>query len=221
MWKILKENNNFKINNKGEIYDIKLNKTVIPYKNGMVDINGKTRSPQQLLKSNFDVLSLLTLRGEEWKTIVEYPDYKVSNLGRVYSELSAKILKAGMNNKGYQIVVLTKNNKRTTKTVHRLVLKTFSPNNDNYLVNHIDGNKLNNKLSNLEWVSYSGNLQHAWDTGLRKYVGDKIHVYIKATGETKTYNSYKEASLDLRGNKWYFTDWKRLDKKESKLYKIY
>lgn len=220
MWKILKEDNNFKINNKGEVYNIQLRKLVTPYQNGMINLNGKTRSPQQLLKSNFDILALLTLEGERWITISDYPDYKVSNLGRVYSNLSGKILKAGMNNKGYKIVILSRNNTRTTKTVHKLVLSAFEPNNNNDLVNHIDGDKLNNKLDNLEWCSYSGNLQHAWDTGLRKYVGDEIKIYIKATGETKIFSSYKKASLELRGNSWYFTGWKKMGKKESKLYKI-
>lgn len=220
MWKILKEDNNFKINNKGEVYNIQLRKLVTPYQNGMINLNGKTRSPQQLLKSNFDILALLTLEGERWITISDYPDYKVSNLGRVYSNLSGKILKAGMNNKGYKIVILSRNNTRTTKTVHKLVLSAFEPNNNNDLVNHIDGDKLNNKLDNLEWCSYSGNLQHAWDTGLRKYVGDEIKIYIKTTGETKIFSSYKKASLELRENSWYFTGWKKMGKKESKLYKI-
>lgn len=70
---------------------------------------------------------------------------------------------------GYKAVSLCKNNKGSTKTIHRLVAEAYIPNPNNLPeVNHIDGNKLNNHVSNLEWVTPSENRQHAYDTGLKK-----------------------------------------------------
>ena len=69
----------------------------------------------------------------------------------------------------YPQVNLWKNNQSKWVYVHRLVAEAFIPNPDNLPeVNHIDGNRLNNHVSNLEWTSRSGNMQHSWDTGLRK-----------------------------------------------------
>lgn len=70
----------------------------------------------------------------------------------------------------YFCIALWKNNKGSTQYVHRLVAQTFIKNPDNLPeVNHIDGNRQNNSVGNLEWVSRSGNAQHAVDTGLRVY----------------------------------------------------
>ena len=70
---------------------------------------------------------------------------------------------------GYKSVSLWKNNKGSSKTIHRLVALTYLPNPNNLPeVNHIDGNKLNNQVHNLEWVTSSGNTQHAYDIGLAK-----------------------------------------------------
>lgn len=70
----------------------------------------------------------------------------------------------------YPMVHLWKNNQETTFYVHRLVAETFIPNPSNLPeVNHIDGNRTNNNVSNLEWVTSSGNSYHAVQTGLRKY----------------------------------------------------
>ena len=63
------------------------------------------------------------------------------------------------------------NNEGTSKYIHRLVATAFIPNLDNLAeVNHIDGNRLNNHVSNLEWVSRISNAQHAVQTGLRIYI---------------------------------------------------
>lgn len=71
--------------------------------------------------------------------------------------------------KGYEIVDLYKNGKRKTVRVHRLVAEAFIPNNDNKPeVNHIDGNKHNNNVDNLEWVTKKENCRHAWNNNLIK-----------------------------------------------------
>ena len=120
---------------------------------------------------------------EIWKWIDGYENmYQVSNLGRVrsvdrdvYCEVSpnklqhiyGKVLKQGTNHKGYPIVYLSKDGKQKTITVHRLVALTFIENPLNLpQVNHIDGNKTNNNVSNLEWCDNSYNQIHAHKTGL-------------------------------------------------------
>jgi hypothetical protein len=98
--------------------------------------------------------------------------YQVSNLGNVKSlnyhrGKKEKILKPGMDLGGYLILTLCKNRKRENKTLHRLVAIAFIPNPENKAtVNHINGVKTDNCVSNLEWNTYSENHLHAHKTGL-------------------------------------------------------
>ena len=120
---------------------------------------------------------------EIWKDIEEYKGlYQVSNLGNVRS--LDRLVKAGYNNKqnkkgrrltklsnqkGYLVVKLSKENHGKRILIHRLVAKAFIPNPENKpQVNHIDGNKENNNVSNLEWCTNSENQIHAYKTGLNK-----------------------------------------------------
>ena len=119
---------------------------------------------------------------EIWKDIKGYEGYyQVSNLGRVKSlsrkqrnwrcefVTKEKILNPYYDTHGYRVVSLRKNNTNKKISVHRLVGKAFIPNTENKPeINHIDGNKENNVVTNLEWVTYSENLIHAWRTGLTK-----------------------------------------------------
>lgn len=111
---------------------------------------------------------------EIWKDIEEYKGYyQVSNLGNVRS--LDRIIKGNVGQpkkqKGaivnqrirglYMAVVLCKGNRRKDFSVHRLVAEAFIPNKDNYpCVNHKDENKLNNRVDNLEWCSYSYNINY-------------------------------------------------------------
>ena len=97
---------------------------------------------------------------ENWRTIDGYEDYQVSNFGRVKSLKNSKeqILRPRVNGKGYLDVILCKDRKRKHMTVHRLVANAFLQNPDNLpVINHIDENKQNNFVSNLEWCTYSYN----------------------------------------------------------------
>lgn len=90
---------------------------------------------------------------EIWKDIKDYEElYQVSNFGRVKSLYTNRILKGSKNNRGgYLKVSLCKNNIKSTKTIHRLVAQAFIPNPENKpQVNHIDENKTNNMVSNIE-----------------------------------------------------------------------
>ena len=120
---------------------------------------------------------------EIWKDIKGYEGlYQVSNLGRVKSlerkvlrsdgtslAISERILKLGKNARGYLSVQLCANGIVKCFRVYRLVAQAFIPNPDNKpQVNHIDGNKQNNRADNLEWATRSENMQHAYKTGLFK-----------------------------------------------------
>ena len=108
------------------------------------------------------------------KRINGYEDYLVTIFGDVYSLKSNKWLKQFNNGYGYSFTNLCKNGKEKTKYVHRLVAKTFIPNQDNKpQVNHKDGNKQNNCIDNLEWVTHSENMKHAFKIGLESNQGIK------------------------------------------------
>lgn len=102
---------------------------------------------------------------EIWKTITNFENYEISNYGRVRSNKYSKkrILKLE-NSKGYLRVTFSKNNLQSRFLVQRLVGFYFLENlKQKKCINHIDGNKLNNNLSNLEWVNYSENEIHSYN----------------------------------------------------------
>ena len=110
---------------------------------------------------------------EVWKDIEGFNGkYQVSNYGNVRSFSRWKnggLLKFGKTKTGYYFVNLVKNGRKDVKDfrVHRLVAIAFLDNPKNLPeVNHIDGNKLNNHVDNLEWVSREDNIRHAVKTGL-------------------------------------------------------
>lgn len=120
---------------------------------------------------------------ESWKDIEEYEDsYEVSSLGRVRSKTrtityktgkkhtyKAKVLKLRLDKDGYLLITLNKENRLETISVHRLVAIHFIPTSDRSLqVNHKDGNKENNTISNLEWCTVYDNLSHSYSSGLKK-----------------------------------------------------
>lgn len=116
---------------------------------------------------------------EIWKDILEFKGlYQASSLGRIRSTprtitrsngrihtVRSKVLKPAKDSNGYLRVGLIKEGKLNTRKVHRLVLSSFV-HKEGKEVNHLDGVKDNNKLSNLEWVSRSENVKHAFKTGL-------------------------------------------------------
>ena len=108
---------------------------------------------------------------EIWR-FIEGAEYQVSNLGRVksfYNGTQGYIMKPSLDSKGYSFVRLCGGDYQGRKPkVHRLVLQTFigsAP--DGYQADHVDGNKQNNKLSNLEWVTPLENFRRAQRLGLR------------------------------------------------------
>ena len=98
---------------------------------------------------------------EIWEPVKNFEDrYCVSNFGRVYSIKRETIMKLSMLN-GYWRVVLYDGNKTKGYYVHRIVAEAFIPNPQNKpIINHIDENRANNKTSNLEWATFSENVNH-------------------------------------------------------------
>jgi len=121
---------------------------------------------------------------ENWIEIPDYMDYaEVSDQGRVRTldrivahkrygtmMLKGKILHTSQNRKGYLRTNLNTNGKTESHLIHRLVARAFLPPQPTpeHQINHKDGDKTNNKPSNIEWVTAQGNSDHAWDIGLCK-----------------------------------------------------
>lgn len=140
---------------------------------------------------------------ETWKDIEGYEGiYQVSSFGRVismprkvnnrwgYFISKQKNIKPRISKCGYGFVALYKNNKRKDVRIHRLVANAFLNNLNCYpIINHKDGNKMNNNVENLEWCSYSQNTNHAIENNLiRFYKG------------SQNKKARKIAQCDLNGN---------------------
>jgi hypothetical protein len=112
---------------------------------------------------------------EIWKPIKSFEGlYEVSNLGRVRSLRRDIIMRTRQRNDGYVSCTLSNCGKVKNKLIHRLVAEAFIPNHKNKPeVNHIDGNKQNNCIRNLQWVTASENQIHSIKIGLRK--GSRLH----------------------------------------------
>lgn len=100
-------------------------------------------------------------------------NYLVSNKGTIKNYMSGHVMTHNTTYQGYKYIrIIDFNGKKTNKLIHRLVMETFIPYDLRELpyleVNHIDGNKTNNNLKNLEWVTRQENLQHAIDNNLFK-----------------------------------------------------
>lgn len=134
---------------------------------------------------------------EIWRDVVGYEGlYKVSNLGNVLSIprrgthlRKEHLLKQYKTKKGYLNVFLVKKCKSFYTGTHRLVAQAFIPNPKNkQQVNHIDGNKENNCVDNLEWVTNQENMDHSWRIGLRN--------------KDKIYKSGKDNKLSIKINQY-------------------
>lgn len=144
---------------------------------------------------------------EEWAEVRGWPDYLVSNFGRVYSVRRDIILKGKHDKDGYHVVTLCKKNNRGYYGVHRLVAFEFIPGYfEGAEVNHIDGIKDNNYEHNLEWETSSGNAKHAYRLGLTKpyplvkmgYNGDPIRIRILETNEL--FESIAACAIHIKGD---------------------
>lgn len=150
---------------------------------------------------------------EEWKGVIYqgkyFGDYyEVSNLGNFRSAKTKKLLKLHLVNSYYlgYCGSLGARNKRKMFKVHRAVAETFIPNLDSKpQINHIDGNKLNNTVGNLEWVTSQENVKHAYATGLISTDSidsghlkiSKAVIRIDKQQNKKYYDSTRQAARDV------------------------
>lgn len=109
---------------------------------------------------------------ENWLPVKGFPHYKVSDKGNVKSffrnKITGRVLSPKKSRCGYLLVGLYSKKRRQTVPIHRLVASAFlTPDPGKNQVNHIDGNKENNELSNLEWCTPGENQRHAFDNGLK------------------------------------------------------
>ena len=133
------------------------------------------------------------------KKIKNYEHYYATLDGRIYSIFTNRYLKHCINLSGYPQVALLKNGKQKSYPVHKLIAETYLEKGEHKkYVNHIDGNKLNNMLCNLEYVTFNENIKHAWDNGLyentRKVSMIKANKIVLDTQTGIYYDSVKEAS---------------------------
>jgi len=123
---------------------------------------------------------------EYWGKISGFEDYyEVSNIGNVRNiKYGSYILKPHDNGTGYLMLCLCVNDIRTYKTIHQLVANTFlGPTPEGKEINHKDGNKLNNRLENLEYITRSENIRHAFKLGLITRLKGEQRTNAKLTDE--------------------------------------
>lgn len=135
---------------------------------------------------------------EQWKQIQDFEGYQISTLGRLMNK-DGKILKNRITKLGYNRYALYRDKKPYHLSAHRLVALAFIDNPDNKEhVNHLDLDKMNNAIENLEWATRSENMQHSYMMGRntkgRKIIGTNIK-----TGKEVVFDKivYVEDSLGL------------------------
>lgn len=163
----------------------------------------------------------LNLKEEIWKPIAGFHNYQVSNRGRIKNIKTGKVLKNVINSHGYAFVQLCNGSGLITQiTVHKLVAQAFIPNPNNLpQVNHLDEDKTNNDVINLEWCTPSQNIRHSahqqscrinqlsldgkfirtWDSShdIERELGyDQGHIIPCCKGKRKTANGFRWEYVD-------------------------
>ena len=153
------------------------------------------------------------------ETIKDYPDYIICKNGEVISlarkiirkngriqTFKSKILKTRTGKRGYPYIFLSHKKKSKARYIHRLVAEAFIPNPYHELeINHIDGNKKNHSIKNLEWCNRKENCQHAHDVlkiktnpakGVKHYKAKPVNQYNLNGDFVKRWNFAKEAEKE-------------------------
>lgn len=152
------------------------------------------------IKTNSDRwLDLKDLPNEEWRDIKDFEGlYRISNYGRIKSKRN-RILREAHNQKGYSQICLFKDSEKHTRKVHRLVAQAFIPNPDNLPeINHIDKDKTNNTMNNLEWCDTLYNINYSLSKPIIQYDLDGNFVKRWASISDACKNLNKGTSLIFR-----------------------
>jgi hypothetical protein len=132
---------------------------------------------------------------------IQYKRYEITNTGLLWSNKTNRYLTQQVREDGYMDVGLTVNGNSKKHLVHRLVAQTFIDNSMELpVVNHKDGDKKNNDVSNLEWVTFSDNSMHAHDTGLSRTRREVCKFKLDGT-YVESYNSITEATSSISERK--------------------
>ena len=140
-----------------------------------------------------------------WKKYIyneKETDYSISTEGEVRKDSTNHMLSQSTQQQYKFVTLILEDKKQKRMRVHRLVAETFIPNPDNKpYVNHKDGNRSNNNVENLEWVTPSENTQHAFKTGLIKPGrGRQVTQYDLQGNEMMTFSSLTEAARETNSN---------------------
>jgi hypothetical protein len=137
---------------------------------------------------------------EYWSIIPEAPMYEIDNRGRVRNRETEKFLTAYPNTRGYPKVSMRVDGHSITRSVHGLVARAFLSGGDNDLEpNHIDGDKLNNAVENLEWTTHRENMLHASRTGLFKNHRGHSHIPVRIIETGEYFESIEACARAING----------------------
>lgn len=154
---------------------------------------------------------------EIWKDVIGYEGvYQINQNGDVKSlkrntpgtlTTVDKLITKQLNSKGYFVYKLSKNSKSKTKSLHRLLAESFIPNENNEkVVNHKDGNPLNNNLYNLEWCSYSYNSLHGYTNNgrinSRRKLTEETVLKIRSRLKNPYYGIGRELANEYNVSEW-------------------
>lgn len=151
------------------------------------------------------------MKHEYWKNINEFPNYQISNYGRIKNKETSRLLKPLNNAKYYRVCLYDQQGLRKYVSIHRLVISYFVDNpypNTLEYVNHIDENKHNNRADNLEWCTAKYNYNWSKDSAIKGSIKSAIErgktkeivVYNIWTKKAKLYVSTREVERKLHLN---------------------
>lgn len=132
---------------------------------------------------------------EIWIQIKNYPKYQISNLGRIKS--GRGLLKPFINRAGYLAVSIYNENGRKYKWVHRLLGEHFVVGyEEGYVVDHKDGNPLNNSLSNLQWITQKENIRKGTAVKMSRLKNSKLYEITHPNGKVELIRNLTQYAKD-------------------------